>query len=69
MDSSQLSSFSATNNDIDIIVSLLSVPFSKRNESERNEIIKSGRPMPELNLQKVYKNQARSFHMSWYRRL
>lgn len=64
MDSSQLSSFSATNNDI--IVSLLSVPFSKRNESERNEIIKSGRPMPELNLQKVYKNQARSFHMSWY---
>lgn len=59
-----MSSFLSTKNDI--IVSLLNIPFSKRNDGEKDEIMKSGRPMPELNLLKRYKDHGRSFQPLWY---
>lgn len=64
VDSFKMSSSLSTSNDI--IVSLLNVPFSKRNESEKDEIMKSGRPMPELTLLKRYKNHDRSLQPLWY---
>lgn len=65
MDSpSEMSNCMSTNNDI--IVSLLNVPFSERSDGEKDEIMKSGRPMPELILLKRYKDHGRSFQLSWY---
>lgn len=65
MDSLKMSSsLLSTNNDI--IVSLLNNPFSKRDDGEKDEIIKSGRPKPVLNLLKIYKDHGRSFQPVWY---
>lgn len=65
MDSLKMSSsLLSTNNDI--IVSLLNNPFSKRDDGEKYEIIKSGRPQPVLNLLKIYKGHGRSFQPVWY---
>lgn len=64
MDLQQMSSSPLTNNDI--LVSLLNVPFSRRSDIERNEILKRGRPTPKLSILKKYKDRSRSFQSSWY---
>lgn len=64
VDLQQMNSSSLTNNDISI--SLLNVPFSRRSDTERNEILKRGRPTPKLSISKKYKKRSRSFQSSWY---
>lgn len=62
IDLQQMSSSSLTNNDI--LVSLLNVPFSRRSDIERNEILKRGRPTPKVSILKKYKDRSRSFQSS-----
>ena len=49
----------------DIIIDLKQKSFSQRSVAEKNEIIKSGRPTPEL------KNKvgSRSFQTQWYKNI
>lgn len=59
----QMSSSVITNNNV---LGLLEVPFSRRNDVAKNEILKRGRPTPKLAIVKKYKDKCRSFQSSWY---
>lgn len=50
----------------DIVVSLLEVPFSRRNEIDRRIILQQGRPTPKFSFLQNDKGKTRTFKSSWY---
>ena len=52
----------------DIVTSLQSIPFSRRNEAEKKFILKQGRPIPKIDILQTKRGHCRSFKWSWYDR-
>lgn len=55
-------------NESDVVASLLASPFSRRSFSEKMDIIKKGRPTPQLRLNETSKTVERHFKTENYER-
>lgn len=54
------------NPQFDLVMSLLNVPFSRRSETEKRQILELGRPKPVMTVVNKDRKHSRSFQNSWY---
>jgi hypothetical protein len=54
------------NPQFDVVMSLLNVPFSRRSEIEKRQILELGRPTPILSIISGNRNHTHTFQNSWY---